>query len=149
MRLIAFSKKALSKLIKKSRPRAAGCGDAKQNRRRGATSNTIALDVASQPAVIQKQQAAKQALQGKHNNSKQQNKRYKANSTATATCSLSPPQAHTQALCRPKCHVKRRWRATHKGTSEGACTAAAGCKADPTSTTPLSAPPLAPGRCPA
>ena len=51
----------------------------------GATSNTIALGVASQPAVIQQQQVAKQALQGKHNNSKQQNKRYKANSTATAT----------------------------------------------------------------
>ena len=38
-------------------------------------------------------------------------------------------------------------RATHKGTSEGACTAA-GCKADLTSTTSLSAPPLAPSAPP-
>ena len=92
--MIAFSKKALSKLIKESRPRAAaGFGGAKQNRRRNATSNTIALTVASQPAVIHQQQAAKQALHGKHNNSKQQNRRYKANTTATATCPPVPPHA--------------------------------------------------------
>ena len=53
LRLLTFSKKALSKLVKESRPRAEGCGDAKQNRRRGAAPNTIALDVASQPEVIQ------------------------------------------------------------------------------------------------
>ena len=40
-----------------------------------------------------------------------------------------------------------RRRTTHKGTSEGACTAA-GCKADLTSTMSLSAPPLAPGAPP-
>ena len=55
-----------------------------------------------------KQQAATQALQGKHSHSKQQSKRYKANGPATATCTPVPPQAHTLALCRPKCHVKRR-----------------------------------------
>ena len=88
---------ALSKLIKESRPRAAGCGDAKQNRRRDATSNTTALDVASQPAVIQSQQAPNQALQGKHNNSKQQNKRNKAKNIATAAYSPEAPLQHPSA----------------------------------------------------
>ena len=46
-----------------------------------------------------------------------------------------------------KWHVKRRWRTAHKGASEGA-SIAVGCKADPTSTTPLSAPSLAPGAPP-
>ena len=83
-----------------------------------------------------------QALQGKHSHSKQQSKRYKASGPATATCAPVPPQTHTLALCRPKCHVRCRWRATYEETSEGARTAA-GCKADPTSTTSLPAPPLA------
>ena len=78
-----------------------------------------------------------------YNNSKQQGKRYKANIIATAARPPSPPQAQTQALRHPKCHVKRRRRATHKGTSEGARTAV-GCKADPKSTTSLPAPPRSP-----
>ena len=86
-----------------------------------------------------------QAHQGKHSHSKQQSKRYKASGPATATCTPVPPQTHTLALCRPKCHVRRRWRATYEETSEGARTAA-GCKADLTSTTSLPAPPLP--RCP-
>ena len=57
-------------------------------RRRDETS--INTSVSPQPAVIQQQQTAKQALQGKRNNSKQQSKRYKANSTATATSALRP-----------------------------------------------------------
>ena len=92
--MIAFSKKALSKLAKESRPRAAGCGDAKQNRRRGATSNMIALGVASQPAVIEKkQQTAKQA--------KKQNKPYNANNTATATRAPEARSAITHAEFQP------------------------------------------------
>ena len=59
-------REALSKLIKESRPCAAGCGNAKHNRRRDTTSNAIALGVVSWPAVTQK-------------NSKQQCKRYRAN----------------------------------------------------------------------
>ena len=90
--MIAFQRKALRKLIKESRPCAAGCGNARYIRRRDTTSDAIALDVASWPAVTQKQQqAAMQALQGKHSHSKQQSKRYKANGPATATRSPVPP----------------------------------------------------------
>ena len=104
-RLITCSKKALSKLIKESRPCAAGCGNARHNRRRSATPNAIAWEVAPWPAVTQKQRAAMQAHQGKHSHSKQQSKRYKASGPATATCAPVPPQAYPRALCRPECHV--------------------------------------------
>ena len=74
------------------------------------------------------QQTAKQALQGKR--------------PSNRNLPPVPSQAHTLALCRPECHVRCRCRATYEETSEGARTAA-GCKADPTSTTSLPAPPLA------
>ena len=43
-----------------------------------------------------------QALQGKHNNSKQRSKRYKANSTASATCFPGPTAATPTARCQPR-----------------------------------------------
>ena len=97
MRLITWcSKKALSRRNSESRPCAEGCGNARHNRRRNATSNAIALEVAPWPAVTQKQRAAMQALQSKHTHSKQQSKRYKASGPATAarseTCAPSSAQ---------------------------------------------------------
>ena len=77
LRSITCKRKALSKRINASRPCAAGCGNARHNRRRSATANAIALEVAPWPVVIQKPRAAMQALQGKHR--KQQCKRYRAN----------------------------------------------------------------------
>ena len=47
-----FKRKALSRLIKESRPCAEGFGNARHIRRRDATSNSIASEVASWPAVI-------------------------------------------------------------------------------------------------
>ena len=72
-------------------------GNAKQNRRREMQHPIRShwmLRLSPQSYINSKQQAAKQALQGKHNNSKQQNKRCKANSTATAT---RPPEARPRS----------------------------------------------------
>ena len=99
--MITCSKKVLSKLIKESRPCAAGCGNARHIRRRNATSNAVALEVVPWSALTQKQRAAMQARQAKH--SKQQCKRYRAN-TATANCKQATRQAAQQPQPAPLSH---------------------------------------------
>ena len=84
-----------------------------------------------------------QAVQGKHSHSNSLLALHgTAPQPATATCIPVPPQKHTSPSP-PQKPRQALSRATHTGMSEGTCPAA-GCKTDPTSTTPLPAPPLAP-----
>ena len=101
-RRCAGGEKALSRRINESRPCAAGCGHARHIRRRNATSNAIALEVAPWPALTQKQRAAMQARQGRH--SKQQCKRYRANTVTASSKASATRQAARQPQPAPLSH---------------------------------------------
>ena len=73
-------------------------GDAKSN----------ALQLRPSPQSYNNSKTAKQALQGKHNNSKQQSKRYKAKSTTTATRAQGPATAEV--------HTEKRWASDVRST---------------------------------
>ena len=118
LRSITCNRKAPSRRDSESRPCAAGCGNARHNRRRSATANAIALEVAPWPAVTQKQQAAIQALQGKR--SKRQCKRHRANTATGNSKASATRQTAPQPQPAPLSHRRNSYRGA-LSTSKCAC----------------------------